>query len=291
MDNNTSEIFNLDLLRKRLKRAQPDLKHHDFLLTEAADNLAERLKDIKKKFSNVLELGYRHDGLYERVKDHVDHYSRASIIDTIPEADLTYSPEYLPFGDDQFDLILCNLHAHHLNDLPGFLIQIRRCLKKDGLLLMSLFGANSLTALRASLNHVGANDYNSAAPRLSPLVDIRDAGGLLQRAGFNLPVTDKEIITADYDNAFKLLVELRGMGETNVLKNQDRRIAPHDFFPKVCTHYHHEYATRDGKIPAQFEIIYLTGWKPDESQQKPLKPGSAKIGLSEALQTTEHKVS
>ena len=156
---------------------------------------------------------------------------------------------------------------------------------------MSLFGVETLTELRQSLAHVSANQYGVISPRISPLVDIRDAGGLLQRAGFNLPVTDKEIITVTYDNAFKLLVDLRGMGETNVLNQQSKNIPPKAFFPEVCTHYAHTYSNSQNKVKATFELIYLTAWKPDKNQQKPLSPGSAKTSLSEALKTTETKLS
>lgn len=287
----STSLFNLDLYRLRLERAQNTLNDYDFLLKEAGENLADRLKDIKRDFSHVLEIGYRHPVIYNLLSDHCQSYTRASTIPNIDESECLYHPEFLPFKDNSFDLVICNLHGHHINDLPGLLIQAKRLLKNDGLLLMSLFGVETLTELRQSLAHVSANQYGVISPRISPLVDIRDAGGLLQRAGFNLPVTDKEIITVTYDNAFKLLVDLRGMGETNVLNQQSKNIPPKAFFPEVCTHYAHTYSNSQNKVKATFELIYLTAWKPDKNQQKPLSPGSAKTSLSEALKTTETKLS
>lgn len=285
--NDPNRLFDLDLYRTRLEKCQNNLGNYDFLLKEAGDNLCDRLLDIKREFKTVLELGHRHNGLFETIKNKSETYIRSSIIEANENKDCLYHPEFLPYKDKSFDLVISNLHAHHINDLPGFLIQAKRLLKKDGLLLMSLFGVETLNELRSSLTKISANEFGNISPRLSPLVDIRDAGGLLQRAGFNLPVTDKEVLTVTYANAFQLLVDLRGMGETNPLFNQNKKTPPKDFFPKVCTDYAHNFSNDEGRIKASFEIIYLTAWRPDESQQQPLKPGSAKATLSDALKTTE----
>ncbi len=284
------QIFDLTLYNRHLERAQATLhEKHDFLLKHAADAILEHLRDINRDFKTVIELGYRTPHIYNALSQNSDtHYIRATTLESLykdKQADVLYEAERLPLEHytNSCDLVICNLHAHHLNDVPGFLIQAKQLLKNDGLFIMSLFGVESLQELRQTLQFVQANIYGEMRPRLSPLVDIRDAGALLQRAGFALPVIDKERLTLAYKDLSHLMHELRGMGETNIMNGLCKHMTPKQFFTHAQTHYKEHFSGADGLIDATVEILYLTGWKPDSSQQQPLKPGSAEKSLIEAL--------
>ncbi len=277
-------IFDSDLYQKRLINAQKKLDGYDFLLKRAANSIVEHITDINRQFENIIELGYRTYHIYEKLKTENNTYIKASIIPS-NKADIIYAPEHLPL--DQYkgtcDLVICNLHAHHINDVPGFLIQAKHLLKPDGMFIASLFGVETLKELRESLQNVEANHYGQISPRLSPLVDIRDAGGLLQRAGFALPVIDKEMLTVSYKDSHDLMLDLRGMGETNIMLSQNKQTPPKGFFDHLQHYYKTHFTNTDGMVDATVEILYLTGWSPSPSQQKPLKPGSAEHSLTQAL--------
>ncbi len=198
--------------------------------------------------------------------------------------------ERLPFADASLDLVVSLLNLHWTNDLVGAMIQIRKALKPDGLFLGALFGGETLTELRQSLMQAEIDIHGGAGPRVSPFADAIDGAGLLQRAGFALPVADIDRVTVRYDHPIKLMADLRAMGETNVLVDRDRRPLTRAVLVRMSEIYAERFALHDGRIPATFEIISLTGWAPHESQQQPLKPGSAKMRLADALGAVEGKL-
>jgi SAM-dependent methyltransferase len=188
------------------------------------------------------------------------------------------------------DLVTALLNLHWTNDLVGALIQIRRMLKPDGLFLGALFGGETLTELRQCLMQAEIDFHGGAGLRVSPFADAIDGAGLLQRAGFALPVADVDRVTVRYDHPIKLMADLRAMGETNVLVERDRRPVTRAVIGRMSDLYRQRFALPDGRIPATFEIISLTGWAPHESQQKPLKPGSAKLRLADVLGAVEGRL-
>lgn len=195
-------------------------------------------------------------------------------------------PEALPVGAASVDLVLSVLSLHGVNDLPGTLVQIRRALRPDGLLLAAFFGGDTLNELRSCLEQAEIEVRGGVSPRVAPFADLRDIGGLLQRAGFALPVTDQDRVTVTYESAFALMRDLRAMGETNALAARERRFTPRSVFLRAAELYQQRHAV-DGRIPATFDINYLTGWAPHDSQQQPLRPGTAQTRLAEALGSTE----
>ncbi|MGH6817136.1 MAG: methyltransferase domain-containing protein, partial [Methylovirgula sp.] len=197
--------------------------------------------------------------------------------------------ELLPFKPGAFDLAVSALALQNVNDLPGALAQIRRSLRPDGLFLGCLLGGRSLEELRAALAAAEIEIVGGTSPRVVPFADVRDMGGLLQRAGFALPVADVEPLTVRYTHMFALLADLRGMGATNVLVERLHRPTRRRIFLRAAEIYARDYADADGRLRATFELLFLSGWAPHESQQKPLRPGSAKLRLADALGTKERK--
>lgn len=293
--NNGIVVFDHERVRGNRLRAAAQFAEHDFLFREVADRLADRLLDVTRGFDAVAELGARGDALLSHLKENsrigeivrVTDMNRSTwnTGDTAVTADI----ETLPFADDSLDLIISNLALHWVNDLPGLLLQIRKALKPDGLFLATMFGGETLTELRQALMQAELNIRGGASPRVSPFVDLRDAAGLLQRAGFALPVADSDRITVSYDNIFKLMRDLRGMGETNAVTQRDRRPVTRRMMMEAARIYAENFADADGRIRATFDVITLTGWSPSAAQQKPLRPGSAEASLAEALGATEQE--
>jgi NADH dehydrogenase [ubiquinone] 1 alpha subcomplex assembly factor 5 len=288
-----SRIFDRELVRVHRDRAAHNFHHHNFLVSEIAQRCAERLTAVNRTFERVLDLGCHCGELAQALRERKD-------ITTLVQADLSEKmvrkaqgirvvadEEALPFAENSFDLVISALSLHWVNDLPGTLIQINRCLKPDGLFLGTFLGGQTLHELRAALLHGEIDAEGGASPRVSPFAEIRDAGSLLQRAGFALPVADIETITVTYTDTLALMKELRGMGETNALVNRRQKSTSRMTFAAAAHNYTEQYADQDGRIPAPFEILTLTGWCPDPGQQKPLKPGSANARLADALNTQE----
>jgi NADH dehydrogenase [ubiquinone] 1 alpha subcomplex assembly factor 5 len=261
----------------------------DFLFAEAAERLLDRLEDIDRCFPVALDLGCR-DGLLSRA------LAGRGGIESLIQADpsprfavrpagtrLAAEPEFLPFAPASFDAVLSALALHWVNDLPGALLQLRQALKPDGLLLASLLGGETLTELRQALIDAEIAEEGGLSPRVSPFADSRDLGGLLQRAGFALPVVDSDRIIATYPDALALMRELRAMGESNAVVERRRSLTRRATLLRAAAIYEARFALPDGRIPATFEIITLTGWAPHESQPKPLRRGSAKTRLATAL--------
>lgn len=255
-------VFDREILKRRLKRSASDFAQHDFLHQWTKKQTDERLRDIKRTFK-------------------AEHHIKPEHFDTEFEA--------LNLEPDSLDLITSTLNLHSVNDLPGVLTQIKAALKADGLFLASMFGGETLYELRESLMHAELELKGGVSPRVFPFADKQQVGALLQRAGFALPVVDSEILTVTYDNMFKLMHDLRGMGESNIISERSRVNPGKAFFMRAAEYYAENFAEDDGRLPASFEIIFMIGWAPHESQQKPLKPGSAENRLADALSTEEIK--
>ena len=195
--------------------------------------------------------------------------------------------EALPFADASLDLVVSALALQAVNDLPGMLVQIRRALKPDGLFMAALFGGDTLSELRQSFAQAEAEIEGGASPRVAPFADVRAMGALLQRAGFALPVTDTERITVRYASPLSLLRDLRRMGATNALAERRRLPLRRTTLLRAMEIYGERFADPDGKVRATFEIVWVSGWAPDASQQQPLRPGSAKTRLADALGAVE----
>ena len=191
--------------------------------------------------------------------------------------------EPLALAPASIDLVVSALALQFVNDLPGVMAQVRRALKPDGLFLAAIIGGDTLTELRQSFAAAEAEVEGGVSPRVAPFADLRDLGSLLQRAGFALPVTDVDRIVVRYDNAFVLMQDLRRMGATNVLNERRRAPSRRATFVRMAQIYAERFADADGRIRATFDIVWLSGWAPHESQQKPLKPGSAKMSLADAV--------
>ncbi len=278
--------FEPRLVRQRKRRAK--LRQAAFLHERVAADLAERLEAIPRPFPRVLVLGG--GGLFqEAVAERPELAARigAMIQADVAEGDIVLDPERLPFAEAVFDLIVSPLALHSVNDLPGALIQLRRALKPDGLVLASLFGGETLNELRVALLTAESDLTGGAGPRVAPFADLQDIADLLQRAGYALPAADRDIVTVRYDDPIRLLTDLRAMGETAALRERSPRGLSRRILARAFALYAGRYSDADGRVRATFEILTATGWSPHESQQKPLKPGSAQARLADVLGTTE----
>lgn len=282
-----ARIFDRRLLRQRRARSALDLHAHDFLLREVAERLADRLSDIARTFPLALDLGTRAGVLAGTLKGRggIEILIQAAASKHALDAALAVvaDEEALPFKAECFDAILSNLALHWVNDLPGALAQIRASLKPDGLFLASVFGTGTLAELRTALMEGELAESGGVSPRVSPFADLRDAAGLLQRAGFALPVADLDTITVTYGDFFTLLRDLRGMGEANALIGRLKKPTRRTVFARAAAIYQERFANSEGRLPATFQVLFLTGWAPHESQQQPARRGSAKTSLKDVL--------
>lgn len=291
-------IFDRRLHAGRLRRAAQGFDGADFLKRRAADDLVARLEAINRRFPLAVDLGAR-TGAFGRALaagdavQKIDHLIEtdlsAAMLSRPPAARLVVDEERLPFAGAGFDLVVSSLALHWVNDLVGALIQIRRALKPDGLMITAVLGGATLTELRRSLLTAEAEIRGGAGPRVSPFVDAADGADLLRRAGFALPVVDTDTVTVRYDHPMKLLADLRAMGETGALIDRPSLPLTKGLLARTCEIYIQNFAAPDGRVPATFEIITLTGWAPHPDQQKPLRPGSAKARLADALGVVERK--
>jgi SAM-dependent methyltransferase len=257
-------------------RGRAERTGDSFLVREAAEGLAERLSAVKRNFHLAADVGTRGES-FALLKGHAQEWVRVSLD----------AQENLELPEGALDLAVSVLALHSINDLPGLLVQIRRALKPDGLFMAALFGGDTLRELRESLAAGESEASGGISPRVAPFADVRDMGGLLQRAGFALPVADVERTTVRYRELGTLVNDLRAAGETNVLTQRLKKPMSRKVLASSVAHYIERHAEPDGRLRATFEVIYLTGWAPHESQQKPLRPGSAKTRLADALGTTE----
>ncbi len=288
-----NELFDRALLSRRRARMARAISGHDFLLARVGDELRARLEAILRNFPIAVDLGAHHGVLGDVLAPidslgiviHTDHC--LPLLAQCGGARIVCDEESLPFARQSLDLVVSGLALHAVNDLPGTLIQIRRALKPDGLFLAAVLGGRSLEELREAFMAAEAELQEGASPRIAPFADVRDFGALLQRAGFALPVADSDLLRVTYASPRRLMTELRAMGGGNVLHARSRTPLRRETLKRAETIYRERFGTADGRIGATFEIIYLTGWAPDESQQRPLRPGSAARRLSDVLGTVE----
>jgi len=290
-------VFDRATLRRRRDRAAEGFPAHDFLVRRAGEDIVERIAGVNRTFETAADIGAHRGALREAMTDAA---LPADKIGTLVSADLSAGmlahaagprivadEEALPFAGRSLNLVTSILSLHWVNDLPGTLIQVRRALKPDGLFVAALFGGETLTELRQSLSEAEIECEGGLSPRISPFADLRDMGGLLQRAGFALPVADTDRVTVRYADPLRLMAELRGMGETNALTERRRTPLRRGTLMRAAEIYREKFGLPDGRVPATFDIVILTGWAPHESQQKPLAPGSAGTRLADALGTVE----
>lgn len=286
-------VFDRDTLKLRRDRAATKAQNYNFLFAETAERLADRLDDTTRNFPLAVDLGC-HSGelgqiigarggiktLYQT--DIAEGYARAAKANN-GKASLVADEEFLPFAEGSLDLILSNMSLHWVNDLPGMLLQARRTLKPDGLFLACMLGGDTLKDLREALMTAEAEEEGGVSPRVSPFVDVKDAGALLQRSGFALPVVDADDITIDYPDALKLMRDLSGMGESNLIAKRSQKFTKRSTLARAAAIYHERHARPDGRVHAKFQVIFLTAWAPDESQPKPLRRGSGQVSLVDFL--------
>jgi SAM-dependent methyltransferase len=282
-------LFDHALLDARRRRALAGAQAGaEFLLATVADDVAERLSAVNRRFALGVDIGTPLPLLADRALStgQVDAVVRIDrIIETRP--DVAGDIERLPLAPARFDLAISALALHWVDDLPGTLAQIRQVLKPDGLLLAALLGGETLFELRQSLAAAEAEITGGASPRVAPFTELRAAGALLQRAGFALPVIDQDRRVVRYDSALDLMRDLRAMGATNVLHERSRRPLTRAILLRTVEIYAERFSDPDGRVRATFDVISLSGWAPHASQQKPLRPGSAKARLADALGAVE----
>jgi SAM-dependent methyltransferase len=272
------KLFDRALLLARQRRAQR-LGPATFLLDRVAEDIEERLHAVLRDFADVADVWTPGESLRKPLRDRFKSVTRIGLEDVHQEA--------LPLQPESLDLIVSLLAFQFVNDLPGVLAQIRRALRPDGLLLAAMIGGDTLTELRQSFAAAEAELEGGVSPRVAPSADLRDVGSLLQRAGLALPVTDVDRVVVRYDSAFALMADLRRMGATNILVERRRAPTRRATLLRMAQIYGERFADPDGRIRATFDVIWLSGWAPHESQQQPLKPGSAKASLAEAVRKTK----
>ena len=282
-------IFDRRLLRARRARATA-LGPATFLVERAADDLAGRLSAVLRKFDLAVDLGTPNDAVRRGIAGQVGAIvavDRTAGHIAAEHLAVVADEEALPFRDGSLDLVVSALTLQYINDLPGTLIQIRRALKPDGLFLAAMIGGDSLAELRAAFAEAEAEVEGGVSPRVAPFADLRDLGALLQRAGFALPVTDVDRVTVRYASPLALMHDLRRMGAGNIMTERRRTPLRRATLRRMLELYAERFADADGRVRATFEIVWLSGWAPHESQQQPLAPGSAKTRLADVLRTKE----
>ncbi|MGU9979452.1 methyltransferase domain-containing protein [Phreatobacter sp. HK31-P] len=287
----TSQHFDQQLIGRRRVRAAAG-EPADFLLRNVAEDLADRLTLVQRSFATIADIGSPADALREAivrrglsmpialepVEALARHRARPVLVAPV---------DALPFAAERLDLAISALGLQFVDDLPGLFVQVRRALKPDGLFLAALLGGDTLTELRQAFAAAESEIDGGLSPRVAPFADVRDVGALLQRAGFALPVTDSDRLTVRYGDVFALMRDLRAMGATNPLVARRRVPLKRATLLRMAAIYHERFSDPDGRIRATFQVITLSGWAPHESQQKPLKPGSAKARLADALRAIE----
>ncbi|MCB1521913.1 MAG: methyltransferase domain-containing protein [Hyphomicrobiaceae bacterium] len=288
-----SRPFDRALLRSRRRRVAGAADQADFLLHRVGEDLADRLSIIKRAFPVAANIGAHHGVLSRRLRqvETVGMIVDVEAVDALAnQCDgplVIADEEALPFAAASLDLAVSALSLQLVNDLPGTLAQIRQALKPDGLLLAALLGGATLGELGEAWLIAEEEITGGASPRVAPAIDLRDLGGLLQRAGFALPVVDSERVTVAYASPLALMREIKAMGASNMLTQRRRAPVRRDVLARAAQIYEQRHARGDGRVLATFEIMTITAWAPDASQQKPLKPGSAAVRLAAALGTDE----
>jgi NADH dehydrogenase [ubiquinone] 1 alpha subcomplex assembly factor 5 len=261
----------------------------DFLHDEIGERLLDRLDLVNREFADVLDLGARDGSLASQLARRPGTrrvVMAEPAIEPLVRASgprVAADPELVPFGEASFDLVVSNLVLHWAADLPGALVQLRRVLRPDGLLLAAMLGGQTLVELRTALFEAELEEEGGVSPRVSPSIELGDAAALLTRAGYALPVADSETITVTYPDLLALMRDLRGMGETNALAARRRQFMRRATLARAALIYAERFAEPDGRLPATFEVLYLCGWAPHPSQPTPLPRGSATARLADVL--------
>jgi SAM-dependent methyltransferase len=282
-------VFDRLLLRARRRRASR-LAPATFLLDRVAADLGDRLDAVLRRFVLALDLATPGDAARRVLTGRVGSIigmDAATASSDWADYRVVADEEALPFGAASLDLVVSLLALHVVNDLPGALVQIRHALKPDGLFLAALLGGDTLTELRQAFAAAEAEIEGGISPRVAPFADLRELGALLQRAGFALPVADVDRLTVRYDTPFALMHDLRRMGATNALAERRRAPLKRATLARMGEIYGERFADADGRVRATFEVAWLSGWAPHESQQRPLAPGSAKTRLADVLGSRE----
>lgn len=288
-------LFDRALLVPRRRRAAA-LGPVTFLIDRVAADMSERLSAVRRTFDVAVDLGTPADAVRRAI---LDANAIGRVVALVPDAMAAGPPddrrvvsivadeERLPFLDASLDLVVSGLALQFVNDLPGTLVQIRRALKPDGLFLAALAGGDTLTELRQAFALAETEVDGGVSPRVAPFADVRDMGALLQRAGFALPVADVDRVSVRYDSPLGLMQDLRRMGATNLLAERRRSPLRRATLARLVAVYAERFADPDGRVRASFDIVWLSGWAPHESQQQPLRPGAARTRLADALGTRE----
>ena len=267
------DLFDRSLLAQRRARAIGFGDKGNFLHREVADQVSERLQEVNKTFNDAAVVGPKADLWIETIGS--------------PGFRHTADQETLQLEESSLDLVIHGLALHWANDPVGQLVQMRRALKPDGLMLAAMFGGQTLHELRAALAEAETEIEGGLSPRIAPMGEIRDLGGLIQRAGLALPVADSVKLNVTYQTPLHLMQDLRAMGETNVMHTRRKVPMRRETLLRAIEIYSENYTGPDDRIFATFEIVFLTGWAPSETQQKPLRPGSATTRLADALGISE----
>lgn len=283
MSSGPPRIFDPQAYRRARERAA-GLDGDIFLAQDVAGHVAERLGAINRRFARGLDLHSR-AAVFPTLQPFANSWVRTGFAWDRPT--VVGDDEMLPFVENSFDVVTSVLSLHSVNDLPGTFVQIRRVLKPDGVFIAGLFGGETLQELKLAFAAAEAEITGGVSPHVSPFGDVRELGGLLQRAGFALPVADVERTMVRYRDIARLFADLRALGETNVLVGRRSGFLSRRMLQAVTAEYASRFADAEGRVAATFDIVFLTGWAPHESQQKPLAPGSAKSRLADALGTEE----
>lgn len=276
-------LFNRNRIQTRLKRR--GVADDQFVAELVKNELQGRLATITRKFEKALIIAPSHEYLLEKSQTATDQIEFELATSVLPSKGIQHlSVEQFNPKHDQYDLIVSLMDLQTTNDVPGLLSQIRKHLKPDGLFMGAALGGETLKELRAVWLKADEETSGGAYLRVAPFIDIRDAGALLQRAGFALPVADLEHHTVRYEHPLALMNELRAFGATNPMIEVPQKATTRKLLGKVIGHYIADYQNDDGRVPATLEFIWLSAWAPHESQQKPLAPGSAKISLKDVLE-------
>lgn len=268
-------ILDPDLIANFRRRALAKAKGgEEFLLAHAVADMAERISTVDRKFPKAALVAPVVGGGFDALKDD----------GKVGELAIIASSDVLPLQPQSLDLVMSLLTLQEVNDAPGALIQMKRALKSDGLMLAVMLGGDTLKELRFALTQAESELYGGVSPRVLPFIEVRAAGALLQRTGYALPVTDTETVLVRYDSVFGLMRDLRGMGGQNALHDRSRRPLGRRFFQRLAQIYSENFSDADGRVRASFNFVSMSGWAPHESQQKPLKPGSAKVSLATFLE-------
>ncbi len=284
------EIFDRALLRRRRAAAAPRMDDAGFLHREVAQRLLERLGDVNRHFARALALGWEAWDTPLPAPATVYADLAPERLRHAPGLRLVLDEEALPVAARSFDLVVSNLMLHWVNDLPGALVQMNHALTPDGLFLAAMSGGETLAGLRHALMEAEIEICGGASPRVAPMAEIRDLGSLLQRAGFAMPVVDVETIRVSYGDAFRLMQDLRAMGEANLLRARHKGFSPRRLFRRAAEIYQARHGDAEGRVVARFDVHFLTAWAPGPGQPRPRRPGSATVRLADALGATEVRV-